>query len=367
MKKKCSRQRESLPLVGDGTGPLLARPAVEFAPFMDGLLLRCGSRVFAVFDGRELVATYDGVDLVVEPSHQGLGIEDNLFAVWQAEMEIGSSSPTTEANRHVPPKYHLFGKWREKQQCNGCGRWFAGGGYHSHTRGGCVSPVVAEAKEARFVATCLTCYSQRLETNSKKEAERWCTSHLKAYEHDCTIIDRQKNEGLESDSILSTQWPAGNWSPPWEDSGVAPSKFLPNLPIIWIDIGEINPYRGRNPRPRKTSGRRIGPYPALVIDPAGNLEDGYHRYYEDFVDNGYSGQVPVQILESRFSRIVAEVVHQLSKEEMAPPTGCDFYQSGFCSVTGGPCPHYEATYRRCEVREYAIANRDRIRQALPEE
>ena len=40
-----------------------------------------------------------------------------------------------------------------------------------------------------YTAYCTRCYSARLETNRKREAECWCTSHEAMYGHPCGLND----------------------------------------------------------------------------------------------------------------------------------------------------------------------------------
>lgn len=48
----------------------------------------------------------------------------------------------------------------------------------------------------RYTAFCLHCfyYLAHLDTDSKREAERWCTSHSNAYGHETSIADNKQLE-----------------------------------------------------------------------------------------------------------------------------------------------------------------------------
>jgi hypothetical protein len=63
-------------------------------------------------------------------------------------------------------------------------------------------------KQARYVAMCEICYSARLETNSKKAANKWCTDHLNQTGHGTFVNDYSEERSkplLQSGHTAATE------------------------------------------------------------------------------------------------------------------------------------------------------------------
>jgi hypothetical protein len=82
---------------------------------------------------------------------------------------------------------------------------------------------------------------------------------------------------------------------PWEKKGVGKNSLLPDLPVRMVPISSIRPVHGRNNRPAKPIDPDA-PYEPLILNSRGELQDGYHRYF-DLVDQQYVGEVPVVIAD----------------------------------------------------------------------
>ena len=83
---------------------------------------------------------------------------------------------------------------------------------------------------------------------------------------------------------------------PWKNQGVGKNSLLPDAPVKWVDISSIKPVHGRNARPAKPIDPNL-PYEPLIINSRGELQDGYHRYY-DLIENDYEGKVPVIVIDA---------------------------------------------------------------------